>query len=148
MKHEPFVIERIYRVPVERVWKAITDPKQMKEWYFDIPDFRPEVGSEFSFTGTDTEGLAWIHLCTVTEVIPFRKIAYTWQYKDQEGNSLVTWELFAQENGTRLKLTHSGLESFPPLKSLAKENFAMGWGEIVGKSLPAYLEKQLELSNH
>jgi uncharacterized protein YndB with AHSA1/START domain len=148
MKDEPFVIERIYQVPLEHVWKAITDPKQMKEWYFDIPDFRPQVGCEFSFTGTDTEGMAWIHLCTVTEVIPFSKIAYTWRYKDHEGNSLVVWELFAEENGTRLKLTHSGLESFPALKSLAKENFAMGWGEIIGGLLPAFLVRQLELSSH
>ena len=104
------------------------------------------MGSAFSFTGTDTEGTAWLHLCTVTEVIPFRKIAYTWKYKDHEGNSLVEWELFPEENGTRLKLTHSGLESFPPLKSLARENFAMGWGEIVGRSLVDYLERQRELS--
>ena len=146
MKHEPFVIERIYHVPVERLWKAITDPQQMKDWYFDIPDFTPEVGTTFSFTGTDTEGVVWIHQCIVTEVIPFRKIAYTWKYKDHEGNSLVEWELFPEENGTRLKLTHSGLESFPPLKSLARENFAMGWGEIVGRSLVDYLERQRELS--
>jgi len=51
MKNEPFVIERILNAPSDRVWKAITDKKQMKEWYFDIAAFKPEVGFEFEFEG-------------------------------------------------------------------------------------------------
>jgi uncharacterized protein YndB with AHSA1/START domain len=31
------------------VWKAITNAADMKQWYFDIPGFKPEVGFEFSF---------------------------------------------------------------------------------------------------
>ncbi len=42
MKNEPFVIERILNAPVERVWRAITDKDEMKNWYFDIPEFKPE----------------------------------------------------------------------------------------------------------
>lgn len=42
MKNEPFVIERTFYSPVEKVWKAITDKDQMKEWYFDVPQFNPK----------------------------------------------------------------------------------------------------------
>ena len=31
-------MERVYNAPVERVWSAITDKDQMKQWYFDSPD--------------------------------------------------------------------------------------------------------------
>lgn len=31
MKPEPFVIERTFNAPIERVWKAITDREQMKQ---------------------------------------------------------------------------------------------------------------------
>ncbi len=34
---EPFIIERTYNAPVSKVWSAITDKDQMKQWYFDIP---------------------------------------------------------------------------------------------------------------
>jgi uncharacterized protein YndB with AHSA1/START domain len=36
MKNEPFVIERTLNASAERVWKAITDKDQMKEWYFNL----------------------------------------------------------------------------------------------------------------
>ncbi len=48
----PFTIERIYNALIEKVWQAITDKDQMKQWYFDIAGFKPEVGFEFSFSGS------------------------------------------------------------------------------------------------
>jgi len=50
MKHEPFVIERTFNALVEKVWKAISDKDQMKQWYFDIPEFEPVVGLEFHYS--------------------------------------------------------------------------------------------------
>ena len=50
MKTVPFVIERTFNAPVERVWKALTDRNETKQWYFDIEKFNPEVGFEFEFT--------------------------------------------------------------------------------------------------
>jgi len=135
----PFVIERSYRAPIDRVWKAITEKEQMKQWYFDLAEFKPEVGFEFRFDVKDGDML-YIHLCRVMEVIPGKKISYSWRYKDQQGDSLVTWELFEEGSETRLKLTHSGLETFPPTKAFARENFEKGWTDILGASLKKYLE--------
>jgi hypothetical protein len=53
---------------------------------------------------------------------------------------LVTFELFAQGNKTRLKLTHEGLESFPPIPDFAKTNFAEGWTSLIGSSLKDFVE--------
>lgn len=139
MKNEPFVIERTFNVSVERVWKAITDNERMKKWYFDIPAFKAEAGAEFSFVAGDNDGKKWVHLCTVKEVIPNKKLAHTWRYEGYEGESLVTWELFEEGNKTRVKLTHAGLETFPALKSFAKESFAEGWSQILGTSLEEFL---------
>ncbi len=50
MTNEPFVIERTFNAPIAKVWKAITDKNEMKQWYFDIAEFKPEVGFEFSFS--------------------------------------------------------------------------------------------------
>ena len=137
---EAVVIERTFNAPVARVWKALTDADEMRVWYFDLKEFKPEVGFEFEFT-VQHEGTKYHHLCKITDVIPQKKIAYTWRYAGEEGNSLVTFELFADGGKTRLKLTHEGLETFPKLPAYAKSNFEKGWTEIIGSSLKQYVEE-------
>jgi len=140
METAPFVIERTYNAPAERVWQAITDKDKMKEWYFDLSEFKPEVGFEFQFEGGTPEK-KYLHLCRVTEVIAGKKLTHSWRYDGYKGDSFVTWELFTEGDQTRVKLTHAGLETFPPIADFAKENFQMGWTEIVGKMLKEYVEK-------
>jgi uncharacterized protein YndB with AHSA1/START domain len=139
MKNEPFVIERTYKAPINTVWEAITDKDKMKEWYFSLKEFKPEVGFEFTFTG-GTEENQYLHLCRITEVIPGKKLSHTWKYDGYTGESFVTFELFAHGEETTLKLTHTGLETFPPIKDFDKTNFEQGWTYIIGKSLLEYLE--------
>jgi uncharacterized protein YndB with AHSA1/START domain len=142
MKQEPFVIERTYNAPIEKVWKAITDKTQMKEWYFDMSDFKLEPGFEFQFVG-GPDDKPYVHLCKIKEVIKERKLSYSWRYKGYEGDSLVTFELFPEGNGTRVKLTHEGLETFPASNpDLSRKNFEMGWNDIIGKLLKEYVEKR------
>jgi uncharacterized protein YndB with AHSA1/START domain len=141
MKQESFIIERLLNAPAEKVWNAITDKKAMKQWYFDIAEFKPEVGFEFQFDGGN-EDKVYTHLCKIIEVVPNRKLKYSWRYKDYEGNSFVTFELFPEGNKTRLKLTHEGLETFAQVQDLRRENFAQGWTELIGKLLPGFLEKE------
>jgi uncharacterized protein YndB with AHSA1/START domain len=141
MKAESFVIEQTYNAPVESVWSALTDVKKMKEWYFDVDDFKPELGFTFRFSGSD-KGVTFWHVCVVKEVIPGKKLAYSWRYDEFPGDSLVTFELFDEDGKTRLKLTHAGLETFPTDNpSFARENFAKGWAHITGTGLKNYVEK-------
>lgn len=140
MSHQPFIIERTYSAPVSLVWKAITNKEEMKKWYFDFSEFKPEVGFEFQFMG-GTEEKSYLHLCKITEVVENKKLTYSWRYDGYEGNSFVTFELFEEGNSTRLKLTHAGLETFPAIKDFAKENFEAGWTEIIGRSLKDHVEK-------
>ena len=140
MKNEPVIIERVFDIPVEKVWNAITDKDQMKKWYFDIPDFKPEPGHEFQFEA-GAENKTYLHLCKITDVVPNQRLSHSWRYDGYEGNSQVTWELFAEGNKTRVKLTHEDLETFPTTNpDLAKQNFVAGWTDIVGSILPKFLE--------
>lgn len=139
---EPVVIERLFDAPIQKVWKAITDKDQMKQWYFDLAEFKSEAGFEFQFVAGKDEK-KYLHLCKITKVIPGKKLTYSWRYDGYEGNSFVTFEIFAEGDKTRLKLTHEGLESFPKSNpDLAKENFAEGWTSIIGTSLKNFLEQQ------
>lgn len=142
MKNDPFVIEQTYKSPVDQVWKAITDKNEMKKWYFDLEEFRPEPGFEFNFSG-GPDGKQYLHLCKITKAIPEKKISYTWRYDGYEGNSEVSFELFPEGDLTVLRLTHAGLETFPTSNpDLAKKNFEAGWTEIIGTLLKEYLEKK------
>lgn len=137
----PVINEVLLDASAERVWKAITDKDDMKQWYFDLKEFRAEPGFEFQFYG-GTEEKQYLHLCKITEVVPGRKLTYSWRYEGYAGESFVTFELFAEGDKTRLVLTHEGLETFPAdAPDLAKENFAAGWEEIIGTSLKNYMAK-------
>jgi len=140
VENTPFVIERTFDAPPEKIWKALTDKNEMRKWYFDIADFKPEVGFEFQFTGgTDTK--TYNHLCQVTDVVPGKRLAYSWRYDGYEGLSEVIFELFGEGSQTRLKLTHRGLDTFPSDNpDLAAQNFAEGWAGIIGGSLKKYVE--------
>ena len=79
----------------------------------------------------------------VTQVVDGEKLAHTWIYKGYPGSSEVTFELFAEGTKTRLRLTHSGLASFPHDPHFARERFEAGWQHILGDNLKLYLEKSL-----
>ncbi|WP_339786062.1 MAG: SRPBCC family protein [Imperialibacter sp.] len=140
MAKTPFTIEKTYNAPAKKVWEAITDKDKMKVWYFDLAEFKAEVGFEFRFKGGPPER-QYLHICEVTEVIKEKKLAHSWRYDGEPGISYVTWELFDQGNSTLVRLTHANIESFNSGNpDLVPENFAAGWTDIVGRSLREYLE--------
>ena len=138
---EAVVLERAFNAPIARVWRALTDVEEMRQWYFDLKEFKPEVGFQFEFI-VEHQGTSYHHVCRVTEVVPQRKIAYTWRYKDEPGDSLVTIELFPEDDKkTRVKLTHTGIETFPKTPAYARKNFESGWTTLIGSELKQFVEK-------
>jgi len=140
MKQQPLVVERTYNAPVSRVWQALTNHDEMQQWYFKLEAFRPEVGFEFSFTG-GPDSRQYKHNCRITEVVPEQKLSYTWSYEGYPGESVVSFELFAEGEKTKVRLTHTGLDTFPADNpDFAAGNFNAGWNSILGTTLQQYLE--------
>jgi uncharacterized protein YndB with AHSA1/START domain len=134
------IVEETYNAPVAKVWQALTNKDKMKQWYFDLSEFKPEVGFEFSFKGTGSRGSTYIHHCKITEVIPLKKLQYSWEYEEVEGFSLVTFELFEEGDKTRLKLTHTHVDTFPQDNpDFVVGNFVGGWTQLVKELLMGYL---------
>ena len=143
MDTAPIIVERTLNAPISSVWEAITDKDKMKQWYFDLPEFRPEVGCAFQFYGGPSPEKQFLHMCEITEAEPGNKITYSWRYDGYAGNSFVTFELFAAGDKTRIKLTHDKLETFPAdTPELARHNFEAGWNHIINISLPGFVEKK------
>ena len=108
--------------------------------------FKAEVGSQTRFniqktSQRDAGPKNFIHVWRVTEVIFETKITYSWKFEGLPGESFLTWELFPEEDVTRLKLSHIGLETFLPEQNpdLACDNFVKGWNYIIGTSLAGFL---------
>ena len=141
MKAQPLIIEKLINAPSSKVWQAITERDEMKKWYFDLKEFKAEPGFKFDFSG-GTDEKQYLHHCEVKEVIPGKKLSYTWTYEGEPGESLVSFELNPEGENTRVRLTHAGLDSFPKENpDLKAENFEKGWQEIIGSSLKNYIEK-------
>jgi uncharacterized protein YndB with AHSA1/START domain len=133
--------EFIYNTSPEKFWKALTEKEEMKLWYFDLKEFKPEVGFEFRFWG-GTEERQYLHICVITELITGRKLCHTWSYDGIEGLTDLCFEIIPTKDGnTKLKLSHTGFETFPADNSdLDVKNFEEGWNSILGTSLKNYLE--------
>lgn len=139
----PIIIEQTFPCPLEKVWRAITDPAQMRQWYFEqLPDFQPVLGFKTRF---DVEGpeRTFPHVWEITEVVPGEKIVYNWHYEEYTGDSEVTFELQAQGDTTRLRLTHTVLADFPDhIPEFARESGVQGWTFLITERLAAFLEKR------
>lgn len=135
-----YVIERKFNCTPERLWRAISNRDEMEKWYFNLKEFKAEPGFEFSFEG-GPEDRVYVHECKVIDVVPEKKLSYSWTYKGIPGYTVVSWELFPSGDGTLLRLTHSGLESFPADNpDLAAHNYDQGWRHIINTSLAKYIE--------
>lgn len=141
MNTETIVIEQTYNASIETVWNAITDEDQMRKWFFEqMTEFQPEVGFETEFN-VHHEGTDYLHQWKVTEVVPMRRISYTWSYGGFPGDSLVTWELSGASAGTKLLFTHTGRETIQGDPIFSRENCEAGWKYFIHESLKAFLDQ-------
>jgi uncharacterized protein YndB with AHSA1/START domain len=142
IKQQPVVTERTLAVPVERLWQALTDKEQLRQWFFNLDDFKPEVGFRFRFPGTGQKGEQYMHNCEVTDIVPLRRLQFSWRYEGRPGYSIVNIELGEKDHHSWIRLSHHGVETFPQAPDFAVESFQAGWNEIIGKMLPDFLARE------
>lgn len=138
----PITVQFKINAPVEKVWKALTDKNEMKNWYFDIPDFELEVGKQFNFYEPGDEK-KYHHQGEILEIIPHQKVKHSWTYPEfSNGKSIVTWEIQPDDKETIVTLIHENIDAFNDLgENFSRESFTEGWNGIIGQSLRQYLEK-------
>jgi len=142
MSNKSLIIERVFNADIDLVWKALTKKDIMKQWYIIVEEFKTEVGFKFEFWGGEKGDEKWKHLCEITEVVLGKKLTYSWKYEGYSGMSYVTFELFKINAGTRLKLTHSGIDTFPAnISELRFHNFENGWKQAINVALKVFLDK-------
>ncbi|MEZ2338694.1 SRPBCC domain-containing protein [Mucilaginibacter sp. RCC_168] len=114
----------------EKVWECLTNPELVSQWLMKN-DFKPVVGHQFQFHSKPLPKMGWdgIVYCEVLEVILNQRLVYTWKGGPRPGviglDTLLTWTLTPDGDGTRLVLEHSG---FKGLKNIFSSIFMeSGW---------------------
>jgi len=120
--------EIVIDAPVAKVWEHITDPQKIAGWLMPN-DFEAAAGKKF-FLECDHQGKI---LCAVKEIVPGKKLVYSFQPKEIKVETLVTITLVKEGKGTRLTLIHSGWDSLPPSEQGMADNYESGWGMHLGK---------------
>lgn len=134
---QAIVVDEVLPHAPETIWKALTTGELIGRWLMMTPaGFEAVKGRHFTFQ--TTPGGAWdgvIH-CQVLEATPNERLVYAWK-SGHEGNvgygspldTVVTFILTGVENGTRLRLVHSG---FVLRKNdTAFESMGAGWKKCV-----------------
>lgn len=137
---DPVQISTRVNAPVQKVWEALTDPAQMRKWYFDVDLDSLQDGDTFKFYEPGDEK-KFLHECLILEMVEPSKFRHTWAYPElSQGSSTVNWDLEDHGEQTDVILTHEGIHHlYDAGDAVAKQNFIDGWTEILGKMLPDYL---------
>jgi uncharacterized protein YndB with AHSA1/START domain len=138
---EAVVVEQLMNTSRAKVWSAISNLEEMKQWYFDnIDAFMPEVGAKSHFK-VQVEDRVYTHLWTVTDVIPGHKLRYNWKYEEYQGDSFVTFEIFENEGKISVRLTAEVTEDFEEgIPEFTRASCVGGWNYFIGLRLKDYLE--------
>jgi len=125
--------------PAEVVWEYLTKAELISQWLMEN-DFLPIIGHDFQFRTKPLPNLNLdgIFYCKVLEIIPFKKLSYSWKSGPGNGkitlDSLVVWTLQAKDNGTELFLEHSGFkEANFTLYSIMDEGWLKNIQKIAGR---------------
>ncbi|MDH7445864.1 SRPBCC family protein [Aquimarina sp. 2201CG14-23] len=138
---KPITVEQIFNTSMNKVWSALTDVQEMRQWFFDnIVDFIPEVGFKTQFL-VQVEDRKYTHRWEIIEVVPNQKISYTWSYEEFSGDGYVTFELSEHKSATKLNFSLTVTEDFPSdVPEFTRESCQGGWDYFIKERLKKYLE--------
>ena len=133
---QDIVVDEVFPHSPETIWKTLTTGDLIARWMMPPTGFEPVTGNRFTFQ--TTPGGAWdgtIH-CQVLEAIPNERLVYAWK-GGHEGNTgygspletVVTFTLSKAEDGTRVRLVHSGFVL--PKNDTAFKSMSEGWKKVV-----------------
>jgi activator of HSP90 ATPase len=123
--------KKYYIIPAEpeEVYKALTNPDEIRYWTGEEALMSTEPDSEFElFAGS----IAGKNL----ELEAPNKIVQEWYFGEQEAPSLVTIKLHPHKKGTSAELRHTNI----PDDAFA--DITEGWDEAYFGSLIAYFEEE------
>lgn len=112
--------------PPSRVWAALTVPALLEKWWAK-GDVRAEVGHRFVLD----MGQWGQQPCEVLTVEHEKLITYS--FAPGTLDTIITWRLQAEGDGTRLSLEHKGFDLDSPMGKTAFQGMGNGWPTVIGR---------------
>lgn len=120
--------EYLINSPVEKVWKALVDPKEIEGWGAGPAKMQGIVGTKFSLWGGDVNG-------TNTKVVENKILEQDWFGKEWKEPSKVRFTLSDEHGKTKVELFQ---ENVPDEEASDIDD---GWRRYYLGPLKEYLEK-------
>lgn len=138
MSTTEYQIEReiVIDAPVEVVWRTITEPDQISQWFADKVELEVKPGAR-GYMGFGEQGGPVV----VETVDPPNRFSFWWNHPAGEepaaGNSLlVEFTLVGEGDRTRLRVVEGGLNRLP-WSEVDKQRYAEehnhGWGDFLDR---------------
>jgi uncharacterized protein YndB with AHSA1/START domain len=127
--------------PPERVFRALTDPKQLLVWWTGCRqwDLVLRPGAKWRATGSDEQCGDWVTQGEIIEVNPPWSLTYTWgeqvEYRGSVSSTTVRYDVEPTGRGTRVRVTHYGFSG----NHEAFESYRGGWPGVL-ELLRAHVE--------
>jgi uncharacterized protein YndB with AHSA1/START domain len=137
---QDIVVEEVFPHAPETIWKTLTTGALMARWLGMEPTgFAPVKGTRFTYQTTAAGAWDGVIRCQVLDVVPNRRLSYSWTGGDDGNNgqygsrldTIVTLSLTKVDGGTRLRLVHSGFVT--PQNDSAYRGMSEGWKTVVGR---------------
>ena len=149
-EQDSVVVEIEIAAPPDRVFQALTDAKQLEQWWRSpicettAWKMDPRPGGKWGFeTSPASQSINGVneYKChgEILDYVPGRYLVYTWSanWNDKpDAKTVVTWELVAIPGGTRVKVTHSGLSN----QLVVRDAYRGGWPGVIS-NLKKFVEE-------
>jgi uncharacterized protein YndB with AHSA1/START domain len=133
---QDIVVDEVFPHAPETIWKTLTSGELISRWLMTPTGFEPVKDKHFTFQTKPAGAWDGTIRCQVLEVMPNQRLAYAWRGGDEANvgygsrlDTVVTWILSRVENGTRLRLVHSGF--VPEKNDSAFKTMGEGWKKVV-----------------
>jgi uncharacterized protein YndB with AHSA1/START domain len=130
--NEPLVVQREMHIAAPRatVFAFLTDPEKIVSWIGAEATTEAHPGGLYLVKGV--REASNVARGTFREVVPVHRLAYSFGWEGRQevppGSSLIEIDLFEQDGGTLLRMTHSGL---PNATQCANHN--KGWAHYLDR---------------
>lgn len=123
-------------VPPERVFRALTTPEELKQWWGSADLYRItestmdlRVGGAWRSTGVGSDGTPFTVSGEFVEIDPPRRLVQTWK-PDWDGGHVTTirYQLEPIAGGTRVVVRHEGFGA----RAQSCQGHAQGWERVLG----------------
>jgi len=135
----PRAIEKevVIEAPIEVVWRVVTDPEQIRQWFADEAEVDLRVGGSgrLRFKSGDSYQLQ------IEELEPPRRFVFRWVQPESsparsDNSMLVEFLLEPEGSGTRLRVVESGFDTIDwsdAEKAKYAEGHSTGWQVLLSR---------------